>query len=215
MRRYDTLHPNDIIKYRKRSKMAINGIDVLLQHLSSILDCNNIESKYTTISAHLGLSDDGTSRYNYFVPLNKDVVFLLRLSNHNNTNEMLYNKFEQMGRPDARYIIYFKGNDPIERSSEVWLESQHNVISYPVNALDTSDNIKAFLITLKKLFTNGEVDFPVLPQQTAKNNTNLTNNKQINCNIGVKTNKKTIRLTESDLHQIIKESVNNILNLYY
>lgn len=35
------------------------------------------------------------------------------------------------------------------------------------------------------------------------------NNNQLNCNLNM--NKKLIRLTESDLHQIVKESVNKVL----
>ena len=38
----------------------------------------------------------------------------------------------------------------------------------------------------------------------------LINNKNINCNRNM--NKKLIRLSESDLHKIVKESVNNTLN---
>lgn len=97
MRRYDTLTTDDIEKYRLRSEKAINGIDILLQELPQLLECNTIEGKYTKIAYYLGLSEEGDSRYNYFVPLSKDIVFLLRISNHNNTNDVLYNKFEHMG----------------------------------------------------------------------------------------------------------------------
>lgn len=165
MRRFVTLIPDDVEKYKIRSEKAINGINMLLQDIPQLLECNTIEGKYTKIATYLGLNEDGDSKYNYFVPLNKDVVFLLILSNHNNTNETLYDKFELMGRPDARYIIYFSGKKCASSTNSLWLESQHNVISYPVNSLDTCEDIRSFLITLKTLFTNGKTRFPKLPQE--------------------------------------------------
>ena len=50
MRRYDTLTADDIEKYRLRSEKAINGIDILLQELPQLLECNTIEGKYTKIA---------------------------------------------------------------------------------------------------------------------------------------------------------------------
>ncbi|MBO5849513.1 MAG: hypothetical protein J6R17_09960 [Bacteroidales bacterium] len=217
MRRYNTLTPDDIAKYKQRSEMAINGIDKLLQELPSVLECNTIEGKYTKIASYLGLSEEGTSRYNYFVPLNKDIVFLLRLSNHNNTNEILYNKFEQMGRPDVRYIVCFNGKQHILPTCNLWLESQHNVIPYTVDALDTYEDIREFLMALKKLFTKGSAKFPKLPCAPKDNpkisTTNINNsfNNSTNENKEYKTNKQVIRLTESELHNIIKESVKQVL----
>ena len=204
MRRFNTLTPDDVEKYKIRSEKAINGINMLLQDIPQLLECNTIDGKYTKIATYLGLTEDGDSKYNYFVPLNKDVVFLLRLSNHNNTNESLYDKFEQMCRPDARYIIYFSGKKCASSTNSLWLESQHNVISYPVNSLDTCEDIRRFLITLKTLFTNGKTRFPKLPQgQTTKQCLQTEN----------KTNKIIIPLAESHIRQIVRETLRQYLQI--
>ena len=211
MRRYNTLTHDDIAKYKQRSEMAINGIDKLLQELQTVLECNTIEGKYTKIASYLGLSEEGASRYNYFVPLNRDIVFLLRLSNHNNTNEILYNKFEQMGRPDARYIVYFNGKQHVLPTCNLWLESQHNVIPYTVDALDTYEDIRMFLIALKKLFTEGIAKFPKLPSAPKDSPKISTTNINNSFNSNTNENKQVIKLTEFDLHNIIKESVKQVL----
>ena len=57
-----------------------------------------------------------------------------------------------MGRPDARYIVYFNGKQHVLPTCNLWLESQHNVIPYTVDALDIYEDIRMFLIALKKTF---------------------------------------------------------------
>ena len=198
MRRFDTLTPDNVEKYKIRSENAIIGINMLLQDIPQLLECNTIEGKYTKIASYLGLTEDGNSKYNYFVPLNENVVFLLRLSNHNNTNETLYNKFEQIGKPDARYIIYFNRNECASSTKSLWLESQHNVISYPVNSLDT--------FALKKLFTDGVTIFPKLPQEQITKQCFQTEKEN-------KTNKRIIALTESHIRQVVRETLKRYLQL--
>ena len=67
---------------------------------------------------------------------------------------------------------------------------------------------------LDKVTTSPDIN-PSLFNAKIQQNKEFTNenniNKQINYNTNMKTNKKTIRLTESDLHNIIKESVNKVL----
>lgn len=55
MRRFDTLTPDDIKKYKKRSEKAINGINMLLQDIPQLLECNTIEGKYTKIATYFGI----------------------------------------------------------------------------------------------------------------------------------------------------------------
>ena len=204
MRRYNTLTPDDIAKYKQRSEMAINGIDKLLQELPSVLECNTIEGKYVKIASYLGLSEEGTSRYNYFVPLNKDIVFLLRLSNNNNTNEILYNKFEQMGRPDVRYIVYFNGKQHILPTCNLWLESQHNVIPYTVDALNTYEDIREFLMTLKKLFTKGSAKFPKLPCASKNNKEYFSKEELKELGIPFSLSGEPVPITEKDLKRLVE-----------
>jgi len=59
MIRFDTLTPDDVEKYKIRSEKAINGINMLLQDIPQLLECNTIEGKYTKIASYLGLTENG------------------------------------------------------------------------------------------------------------------------------------------------------------
>ena len=87
MWRIDTLTPQEIEKYRQRSLRAINGIKFCIEHAAEIAQYKKIGDKYKTISKYIGLAQEGgNSYYNYFIPQNEDIVFLLRNGNHDNTN---------------------------------------------------------------------------------------------------------------------------------
>ena len=139
--------------------------------------------------------------YNYFIPLNTDIVFLLRNSNHNNTNPYLYNRHEQLGRPNKRYIVYFKNGNTFSDNPITFLDAEHHSIPYDVNALDNETSVIAYLNSLKTLFENGETTFQPLPI--------TTENKQYNKNTNMK---QTVKLTESELRNMIAESVKSVLN---
>lgn len=192
----------DKIKYKERSICAINGIRQLISDIQLILSCNTIKGKYYQIAQYIGLATENEkSYYNYFIPINSDIVFLLRFSDHNNTNPSLYNQHERNGRPNKRFIIPFVGNIFQNSGPTPFLGAEHHVVSYPVNALDDEASIKLFLSDLQRLFTNGETNFTQLPQQPIQEN-----NKQIN------TNKNIMKINESQLRKIIKESIKNTLN---
>ena len=192
----------DKIKYKERSICAINGIRQLISDIQLILSCNTIKGKYYQIAQYIGLATENEkSYYNYFIPINSDIVFLLRFSDHNNTNPSLYNQHERNGRPNKRFIIPFVGNIFQNSGPTPFLGAEHHVVSYPVNALDDEASIKLFLSDLQRLFTNGETNFTQLPQQPIQEN-----NKQIN------TNKNIMKINESQLRKIIQESINGILN---
>lgn len=194
----------DKIKYKERSICAINGIRQLISDIQLILSCNTIKGKYYQIAQYIGLATENEkSYYNYFIPINSDIVFLLRFSDHNNTNPSLYNQHERNGRPNKRFIIPFVGNIFQNSGPTPFLGAEHHVVSYPVNALDDEASIKLFLSDLQRLFTNGETNFTQLPQQPIQEN-----NKQIN------TNKTVMKINESQLRKIIKESVKKVLKEY-
>lgn len=200
--RIDTLTPQEIAKYRQRSFDAINGIEYLLKYANVIAQYEKISDKYKTIAEYIGLGQEGgNSFYNYFIPLNADIVFLLRNSNHNNTNPYLYNRHEQLGRPNKRYIVYFKNGNTFSDNPITLLDAEHHSISYDVNALDNETSVIAYLNSLKGLFENGETTFQPLPI--------TTENKQYNKNTNMK---QTIRLTGSELRNMISESVKRVLN---
>ena len=199
----DNMMDADKIKYKERSICAINGIRQLISDIQLILSCNTIKGKYYQIAQYIGLATENEkSYYNYFIPINSDIVFLLRFSDHNNTNPSLYNQHERNGRPNKRFIIPFVGNIFQNSGPTPFLGAEHHVVSYPVNALDDEASIKLFLSDLQRLFTNGETNFTQLPQQPIQEN----NNKQIN------TNKNIMKINESQLRKIIKESIKNTLN---
>lgn len=201
--RIDTLSQQELAKYRQRSARAINGLHVCLKDAGVIAQYEKISDKYKIIADYMGLGqEDGNSFYNFFVPLNADIVFLLRNANHNNMNPKLYNRHEQLGRPNKRYVIYFKKGNSFSDTSTTFLEAEHHVIPYNVNALDNEASVVAYINSLINLFENGETTFQPLPI--------TTENKQYNKNTNM--NKKLIRLTESDLRKIVKESVNRVLN---
>ena len=200
--RIDTLTPQEIAKYRQRSFDAINGIEYLLKYANVIAQYEKISDKYKTIAEYIGLGQEGgNSFYNYFIPLNADIVFLLRNSNHNNTNPYLYNRHEQLGRPNKRYIVYFKNGNTFSDNPITLLDAEHHSISYDVNALDNETSVIAYLNSLKGLFENGETTFQPLPI--------TTENKQYNKNTNMK---QTIKLSESELKRVIAESVKRVIN---
>lgn len=128
--RIDTLTPQELERYRQRSSNAINGIQYLLQNLNDIVQHENIIEKYKVISNYIGLyQEDENSFYNYFVPLNADIVFLLSVTA---LKKLENNNHEQLGIPNRRYTIYF---------SEDVFEDEKTVIS--------------FLNSLKGIFENG------------------------------------------------------------
>ena len=156
----DMLTPQEIAKYRQRSFDAINGLEYLLKYANFIAQYEKISDKYKTIAEYIGLGQEGgNSFYNYFIPLNTDIVFLLRNSNHNNTNPYLYNRHEQLGRPNKRYIVYFKNGNTFSDNPITLLDAEHHSISYDVNALDNETSVIAYLNSLKGLFENGETTF--------------------------------------------------------
>lgn len=162
--RINTLSPQEIAKYRQRSVRAINGLNICKQDAKVIAQYRKVSDKYKTIAEYIGLGQEGeNSYYNYFVPTNKNIVFLLRNANHNNTNGDLYDRHEQLGRPNKRFVIFFKNGSTFSDVPLVFQESEHHVIPYNVNALDNEASIIAYIDALIELFTDGKTKFPNLP----------------------------------------------------
>lgn len=165
--RIDTLSEQEIAKYRERSSRAINGLRICLKNANVIAQYEKIGDKYKTIANYIGLGQEGgNSFYSYFVPLNVDIVFMLRNGNHNNTNPILYNRHEQLGRPNKRYVIYFEKGNTFSDTPTTFLEAEHHVIPYNVNALDNETSVIAYINSLINLFEVGETTFQPLPITT-------------------------------------------------
>lgn len=217
MRRIEILTQKEKQQYRQRSQMAINGLNMLLKNTSLVFSKNGIIEKYRTIAQCLGLNEDGTSFYNYFVPLSNEIEIMLRLSNHNNTNGDLYNLHEKKGRPDARYIIYFQGTDYVASPVTEFCEANHYVFNYPITALDDEAGVKSLITSLIELLTYGSSQFfsrDVKPRET-NDDVIARWNRTIDKNLDEsKSNKHIIKtINENQLKQIVAEAVRRILNI--
>lgn len=220
----DNISNDDIEIYRERSVRAINGIRLLYNEPSIIVNKSTIYGKYLTIAKYIGLTtENNKSAYNHFVPINTNIIFVLRLSDHDNKNPSLYDIHEKMGRPNRRQIICFSDGEIMPKDEE-WNGSKHVVVPYGINALDNEESVISFLNALVKLFYDGDSSFPILPLVNNNNDESsndvvhdwnktvdkITENKQ---NTKMKTNNRNVvRLTESQLKQMIAESVKNVLN---
>ena len=205
VRRIDILTEPEKLQYRKRSEMAVNGIDALLGNLRLITDKGDITEKYRTIAQYIGLVPDGKSHYNYFIPIQQDIVFLLRLSNHNNENEDLYNRYEKKGRPDARYIIYFQGSSYSPLFSGIFCEAKHYVYNYPINGLDSEEDAIRFLSSLKELFIKGQAIFRGAEEEPRQSNNDIISqwnrivDKNIETNESKNMKNNVVKINESTL----------------
>lgn len=219
-RRIDYLNETELQQYRSRSEKAINGINLLLDNLHLISNKGNIVEKYRTIAQYIGLIQDGNSHYNYFIPLNQNIVFMLRFSNHNNENEELYNIHEKKGRPDVRYVIFFQGNEFDLLFNGGFCEAKQCVYNYPINEFDKDENIVSFLSILHTLFTNGKGAFGGMEEKPRLSNGDVFSqwNRTIDKNTGMKESKthknmkkETIKMNETQLRNMIAESVKKVL----
>lgn len=77
----------------------------------------------------------------------------------------------------------------------------------------TEERLQALVSKIVEYTNSGKFEDPLhntSAKATVFNDTSNNKPKKINCNTNM--NKKLIRLTESDLHRIVKESVNKIIN---
>lgn len=93
----------------------------------------------------------------------------------------------------------FVAHDDVQLSEYVYVEDRMTTVDSPLSQIALS--LVGYLTNGKYVDTTG-VAIPHTSPQTNDNN-------QLNCNLNM--NKRLIRLTESDLHRIVKESVNRIL----
>ena len=94
----------------------------------------------------------------------------------------------------------FVPHDDVQLSEYVYVDDRIATVDSPLSQIALS--LVGYLTNGKYVDTTG-VAIPHTSPQTNDNN-------QLNCNLNM--NKKLIKLTESDLHRIVKESVGKILN---
>lgn len=205
-------YQQEIDKYKKRSAASIE----YSKNINSdfIIGLKNIKGKIVELGNELGLGGNGISRYGYYSPTEQDGIFQLRISDHSNDNPSLYAKRELNGVPNVRNIIVFMGNrDTIET---IPTNENHGVIVYryvyvfPMYYLDYPNNVELLKESFDGMFRTGKF---VPPAKFDKPSMQQVNNesKQYKTN----TNMKRIRLTENQLHRVIKESVREVLKEEY
>lgn len=167
----------------------------------------------------LGLKERGNnnSRYRAYLSMEGNYIVEIRISNHYTTKDTTLTQSNNKSQYLFQVVL-------ITNSPKTVLD---NAIKHDTNAGNTKlltdtiissfatlDDVKRILQEFSDylLSPNTFVNNRIQTTNLLTNKTDLTNNKkQINCNKNIKTDKKTIRLTESDLHRVIKESVNKVL----
>jgi|GEM_PF-4897586 len=180
--------PQRIITYRRKSSEAIEILNNL--NVANICDGMDIKTKRKTLCDNLMLDGRGNSRYNYYFPLNKDIEFQLRISNHTNENPENYERFELMGVPNIRNHIIFKGfGGSIEKlepnkQPNCELDIVLNRYVYPIYFLDYPYNVEMLKNDLITMFQTGvfkptsTIEFEKHPSVKDKEtNTTQTTNK--------------------------------------
>lgn len=150
-----------------------------------------------------------TSCYSNIIPPNGSEVIKVRLSDHRST-ENEWGQNELTGYPNRRYsiVIFSMKSMPDESKQDIveteWLSYLSNGI--PVyekcfNRYYLKDTFPKLISILQDIYSGGAPEDNTI-------RVDLTENKQHKTRYNMK---KTIRLSESDLHRVIKESVQTIL----
>lgn len=198
----------DRINVRERAKYEQNTIKVLKNVVKPIttreyLVPNNAKSSAVYFWQNVLLIPPVRDRHTFpltFIPTdNKDIIVKARFSHHPSGPLDNWTKYEAMGSPNKRVDIYFFGADDSD-------DPNGDVEAHVINNrhLYSDSDVKLLQQALANFLKSGNFVNPFC--ENIENN----NIEQINCNTNM--NKKLIRLTESDLHRIVKESVNRILN---
>jgi len=152
-------------KYISRSEVAINGINVLDN--SVILNTGkHIVSKIITFARSMGCKNEGKSCYNYYIPSKvNDIYFQIRLSEHFNEKKENYLKWETLGVPNKRILIYFDNkckHPDIQNYTEEYQGTNVKVtlVALPIYFLDIDENITIFKLSLIRLFQTGVFELP-------------------------------------------------------
>ena len=186
--------PKEVDRYKNRSSLSIE----YLKQIDSdyIISLKNIKSKILELSEELGLDGNGISRYDYYSPTEKDGIFQLRISNHNNDNPSLYAKWELNGVPNIRNILVFMGNDdkiniiPINENQGVIVH--RHVFVFPIYYLDFPQNVELLKKSLDEMFRTGKFVAPIdfdRPSSPQENNESKQYESKTNIEKEIKRNK--------------------------
>lgn len=151
-----------------------------------------------------------TSNYITFIPQNNNEVIKLRLSNHPST-EQEWGEKELTGLPNRRYsiIIFSNTSMPNESKQQIKETQWRSYLSHGIpvyekcfNCLYLNETLPILLDILKTIYNGDKPEDETI-------SININENQEYKTNKSMK--KQVIKLTEQDLHRIIKESVNTIM----
>ena len=197
----------------RRKESAVSNVK---QGISFLDGYNMTDYKNVLFELWVGLNmykGSPTSCYSNIIPPNGSEVIKVRLSDHRSSeNEWAQN--ELTGYPNRRYsiVIFSMKSMPDESKQDIveteWLSYLSNGI--PVyekcfNRFYLKDTFPKLISILQDIYSGGAPEDNTI-------RVDLTENKQYKTRYNMK---KTIRLSERDLHKIVNESVRRIINEDY
>jgi len=147
-------------KYINRSTLAINSLKSLDNN--AILGMGkHIVGKIIEFAKYMGCKRERNSCYNYFIPINNnEIYFQFRLSDHFNEKKENYLKWEAIGVPNKRILIYFDKNckQPIIKDYTDIYQGTNVIVTrvaLPIYFLDSDENISIFKQALIRCLQTG------------------------------------------------------------
>lgn len=205
---YSGITPNDIYGWIEKKN---NGDDTYYlngrQDTEEAIDVfqslyrrtfKNVYRLFLHLHQHLCMRvADSQSLYRAFIVLRNDEIITFRLSQHFSTKDAAKKAFKRTGKPNVEYHLTINRVKPLSPNTDIYYDRMLSNVEIKVREYDLSefndrDIRKGIIDEIIALLTNG---------------INKNENKQY-----TKINKKLIKLTESGLHMIVKESVNKILS---
>ena len=207
----------DILEDTKTAIKNLNSCITSQEKLRTIMKL--IQQENTSFMKNIiGVNEKGNnnSYYRGFLSLDEKNVLEIRIANHYETENSAKDKSNNVSQ--FLFQVVLKTTPPKNQTTDSITKNKKvanlNIITKTLKTNSTIEEVCSLLKCISDFLISPSDDYANNEQTTIKD-TNSINNKQINCNINMKTNKKTIRLTESDLHNIIKESVKKVLNESY
>lgn len=204
------LYPNNnLIKSKYISLIgdtytAIENIEEVLNDLTELEKLKEIISKEDTSFANviLGTSNYGknNSYYRAYLSIDGKNVIEIRIANHYETKRTALGKSNNLSQFIYQVVLITDPPKVKQSDSIVTTTSVANLKILTKGIISKDSSIEELSSMLKSIH-----DYLISPNSEWENNST----QQINCNTNM--NKNKIRLTESTLHKIIKESVKRIL----
>ena len=187
--------------------IAIENIEEVLTDLDELQKLKvSIENEDTSFAnTILGTSNYGNndSYYRSYLTIDGKNVIEIRIANHYETKKTALEKSNNLSQFIYQVVLITDPPHPQQGDSITTTTSAAN-LKILTKGIISKDASKEELSSLLKSIH----DYLISPNSEWEEI--KTNNNQLNCNLNM--NKKLIRLTESDLHKIVKESVHNIVS---